>query len=67
MENQILKYLLTQGAFAGLFTYLLFYVLKENSNRENNYQNIIQKLTDKFNLLDDVSKKVDKIKETLDK
>ncbi|QAA30781.1 BhlA/UviB family holin-like peptide [Clostridium manihotivorum] len=45
MENEILRLLATQGAFALLFCYLLFYVLKENSKREGNYQNIIQELT----------------------
>ncbi|AVQ46119.1 BhlA/UviB family holin-like peptide [Clostridium botulinum] len=46
MENQILKLVATQGIFALLFSYLLFYVLKENSKREQRYQQIIERLSD---------------------
>ncbi|WP_073021852.1 BhlA/UviB family holin-like peptide [Clostridium intestinale] len=46
MEAELIKLIATQGAFALLFSYLLFYVLKENSKREQNYQEIIQKFSD---------------------
>ncbi|AVQ47638.1 TPA: bacteriocin [Clostridium botulinum] len=46
MEDEILKLIATQGAFAILFSYLLFYVLKENSKREEKYQKIIQNFSD---------------------
>jgi hypothetical protein len=46
IENEIIKLIATQGAFAILFSYLLFYVLKENSKREKNYQKIIKELSD---------------------
>lgn len=46
MENEILKLVATQGIFAILFSYLLFYVLKENSKREQKYQKIIQNFSD---------------------
>ncbi len=39
METEILKLLATQGGFALLFSYLLFYVLKENSKREQDIKN----------------------------
>lgn len=45
MESEVFKIIVTQGVFAVLFCYLLFYVLKENSKREDNYQGIIQELT----------------------
>ena len=45
MSNDILKLIASQGIFAVLFCYLLFYVLKENHKREGNYQDIIQDLT----------------------
>ncbi|MGJ0845953.1 BhlA/UviB family holin-like peptide [Tissierella praeacuta] len=35
MEKEIMKVFITQGAYAILFVYLLFYVLKENAKREN--------------------------------
>ncbi|MBU5593384.1 bacteriocin [Clostridium sp. MSJ-4] len=62
MEDQILKLVATQGVFAILFCYLLFYVLKENSKRENNYQAIIQELT---GLLPTIKKDVESIKEKI--
>ncbi|WP_055071912.1 BhlA/UviB family holin-like peptide [Clostridium massiliamazoniense] len=45
MDSAILKMIISQGIFAILFCYLLIYVLKQNSIREENYQNIIDKLT----------------------
>lgn len=45
MNQDILKLIASQGIFALLFCYLLFYVLKENHKREENYQEIIQDLT----------------------
>jgi hypothetical protein len=62
MENEILKLLATQGAFAILFSYLLFYVLKENSARENNYQNIIKELT---GILPGLKQDIEDIKEKI--
>ncbi|WP_278678972.1 BhlA/UviB family holin-like peptide [Clostridium paraputrificum] len=46
MDNELLKIIATQGAFAVLFCYLLFYTLKENSKREDNYQEIIKDLSE---------------------
>lgn len=59
MENEILKLVATQGAFAILFSYLLFYVLKENSKREQKYQEIIRTFSD---YLPNISSNVDFIK-----
>nr|WP_278186113.1 BhlA/UviB family holin-like peptide [Clostridium perfringens] len=56
------KIMATQGAFALLFSYLLFYVLKENSKREENYQNIIKELTE---LLPIIKSDVEDIKNKL--
>lgn len=62
MENEILRYFITQGVFAFLFVCLLFYVLKENSLRELNYQNIISELSSKFNIIESVQDDVKDIK-----
>lgn len=62
MDSELFKLMATQGAFAILFSYLLFYVLKENSRREDNYQNIIQELTE---LLPKIKEDVEDIKEKL--
>lgn len=65
MDGEILKIVASQGVFAMLFCYLLFYVLKENAKREEKYQDIISNLTLKFNLLDNVNKKIDKIEKKI--
>jgi len=67
MENEILKMVASYGVFAILFVYLLFYVLKENSKRESKYQELLSTLTDKFNIVDDIKKSVDKIEEKLER
>ncbi|WP_346920152.1 BhlA/UviB family holin-like peptide [Clostridium sp. UBA7339] len=67
MENEIVKMVTSQGVFAVFFAYLLFYVLKENSRREGKYQEIISDLTQRFNILDDVKKSVNKIEEKLER
>lgn len=45
MDSAIIKMIISQGIFAMLFCYLLIYVLKQNSIREENYQSLIDKLT----------------------
>jgi hypothetical protein len=64
MDSELFKLMATQGAFAILFSYLLFYVLKENSKREDKYQNIIEELTE---LLPKIKEDVEDIKEKLNK
>ncbi|WP_066869744.1 BhlA/UviB family holin-like peptide [Clostridium mediterraneense] len=44
MDQGIIKLIVSQGIFAVLFVYLLFYVLKENNAREENYQKIVNEL-----------------------
>lgn len=46
MDSELFNFLTSQGVFALLFGYLLIYVLKQNQIREENYQNIIKKLSD---------------------
>ena len=62
MENELFKYVITQGIFCALFVHLLLYILKENSIRECNYQSLINKLTEKFNIVEDVKRDVENIK-----
>lgn len=66
MEQSILKLIISQGIFAVLFVYLLFYVLKENSKREANYQEIVDKLSSSLpnieEKLDNISKQINNTK-----
>lgn len=69
MESEILKIASSQGLWAVLTVVLIFYILKAQENRdkkqeerEGNYQQVILKLTEKLNIIDDVQKNVNDIK-----
>jgi uncharacterized protein YktB (UPF0637 family) len=70
MENEILKLASSQGIWALLSVVLIFYILKDQEKRDNrqaerekNYQDIIKNLTEKFNIVEDVKKDVEDIKQ----
>lgn len=70
MENEILTAALSQGVWAVLSVFLLFYILKaqekrdqKQDEREQSYQDIISKLTDKLGVVDEVKKDVEDIKQ----
>ena len=46
MDTGLFKILTTEGIFTLLFVYLLFYTLKQNQIREENYQKIIQQVNE---------------------
>lgn len=76
MENELLKGAMSYGIFAILFCYLLLYVLKTQEKRdeksqirEEKYQEIIsenqtilEELTQKFKIIEDVKEDVKEIK-----
>lgn len=62
LSKDIVDLFISQGIFAILFGYLLLYVLKENSNRESKYQELLHELTD---LLPEIKQDISSIKETL--
>jgi hypothetical protein len=51
MEIDIYKYFLTQGPFAVLFVWLLIYVMKRNAERENRLHDILDKFSEKYDLV----------------
>ncbi|MCG8500841.1 MAG: hypothetical protein MJB12_10605 [Firmicutes bacterium] len=70
MEAEVLKLATNQGIWAVLTISLIFYILKtqekrdaKQEEREKNYQEIIAKLTEKFNIIEDVKKSVKEIKD----
>jgi len=70
MEENIFKLASSQGVWAALTVGLIFYILKNQEkrdirqeDREKKYQAIISNLTDKLNLVEDVKKDVEDIKE----
>ncbi len=70
MEKEILTSALSQGIWAVLSVFLLFYILRaqekrdqKQEEREQSYQDIISKLTDKLGIVDEVKKDVEEIKQ----
>ena len=61
MEQEVVKMAASQGLWAVLFVALLFWVLRENAKREANYQDLLQDLTKKLGILEDVKDEVGKI------
>ncbi len=70
MDTQILSKIIEvaapNGIFAVLFVPLLFFVLRENSKREGKYQSTIDKLADKFGIVDGISKDISDIKSDIE-
>jgi len=62
LEAKVLEMAASQGFFAVLFVGLLFYVLRENSKREAQYQKTINTLAQKLDIADDIKKDVSEIK-----
>lgn len=71
--DEILKVALQQGLGYALFCFLLFYVLKKQDERdkkaeerEKNYQGIITTLTAKFEIINTISTKIDKVEDKIE-
>lgn len=69
MESEILNAALTQGIWAVLSVFLLFYILKaqeerdkKQEEREQNYQAIIEKITDKLAVVEIIKKDIEDMK-----
>ncbi len=65
MEPDVLQLAASQGLWAVLFVALLFYVLKENSQREQNFQEIILALTEKLDTLESIKEDLVEIRDNL--
>ena len=73
MENELLKTIVSQGAWAVLFVWLLIDTRKESKAREEKLQNIINKnqeviseLAEKFDVVENIESDVKEIKIKLD-
>lgn len=65
MEKDIITFIATQGAFATLFTWLLIDTRKDSKLREMKYIETIDKLSDKFNIVQRIEEKVDELTKEL--
>lgn len=70
MESEVMKVAMSQGVWAVLSIFLMFYILKaqekrdeKQEEREKSYQEIISKITDKLSTIEDVKKDVKDIKQ----
>lgn len=60
--DELISAALSQGLGYGLFVALLLYVLKTTGEREKRYQNLLDTLTQKFNIVEDIKEDVKEIK-----
>lgn len=60
--EQLISAALQQGLGYGLFVSLLLYVLKTTGDREKRYQCLLENMTDKFNIVEDIKEDVKEIK-----
>lgn len=72
METALIDAALTQSIWAGLSLALIFYILKKQeardkaqAERESKYQDIINNLTNKLGILEDLEEKVEELKSLL--
>lgn len=62
MLEGLMQSALQQGLGYGMFIFLLLYVLKTTGEREKNYQSLLEKLTQNFNIVEDIKEDVKEIK-----
>lgn len=60
--EELISIALKQGLGYGMFACLLVYVLKTTGERENRYQNLLDTLAEKFNLVEHIQDDVKEIK-----
>jgi len=55
-----------QGLGYALFVFLLLYVLKTTGDRERRYQDLLDTLAEKFNVVEDIKEDVKEIKNKIE-
>lgn len=60
--EELMSAALQQGLGYGLFVSLLLYVLKTTGDREKRYQCLLDNMTNKFNIVEDIKEDVKEIK-----
>lgn len=60
--DELINVAMKQGLGYGMFACLLVYVLKTTGERENRYQNLLDTLAEKFNLVEHIQEDVKEIK-----
>jgi hypothetical protein len=62
MENELIKYVISNISFGALFIWLLWDTRKDGKQREERYQNTIDKLADKIAIVQEIKEDVEEIK-----
>ncbi|MCI8556008.1 MAG: bacteriocin [Clostridia bacterium] len=65
--SELIKIVISNGIFAMLFVYLLFYILKDSEKRENAYRKTIDELAEHLNSIEDVKQEVAELKDYLER
>ncbi|MBN1059326.1 BhlA/UviB family holin-like peptide [Clostridium botulinum] len=65
--DELVKVGLQQGLGYGLFIFLLLYVLKTTGDRETKYQELLDKMADNFNVVEDIKEDVKEIKSKIER
>lgn len=60
--DELMKVAIGQGLGYALFVFLLIYVLKTTGEREKRYQDLLDALAEKFNVVEDIKGDVKEIK-----
>lgn len=62
MENELITYVISNISFGALFVWLLWDTRKDSKQREEKYQNTIDKLADKISIVQEIKQDVEQIK-----
>ncbi len=65
--SELVKTVISNGIFAMLFVYLLFYILKDSQKREDAYRKTIDELAEHLIVIEDVKEEVAEIKDYLER
>ena len=61
MENQLVQIATSQGIWAVLSVFLIFYILKAQEKRAENYQKMIFELTEELKIISEINDHVKNI------
>ena len=65
MNGELITYLLSNLSFGSLFVWLLWDTRKDSKQREDKYQETIDKLADKISIVQEIKEDVEEIKEKI--
>ena len=65
--SELVKIIISNGIFAILFVYLLFYQLKDSQKRENAYRKTIDELAQHLNMIGEVKAEVIELRDCIEK